>query len=48
MRVLNSLLALAVGLILAACADKYDPNKEYGFVMSGDEGAQVVKNLLPN
>ena len=50
MRVLNSLLALAAGLMLAACADKYDPNKEYGFVMSGgeDERAQVVENPPPN
>ena len=48
MKVLNLLLALFLGLFLTACADKYDPNKEYGFVMSGDERAQVVKNLLPN
>ena len=53
MKVLNSLLALVAGLLFIACAEKaekYDPNKEYGFVMTGAEGekAQVVKNPSQN
>lgn len=46
MKTINLISMLAFSLMLVACADKYDPNKEYGFIMQ--DGEQGLQNPPPN
>lgn len=46
MKTINLISMLAFSLMLVACADKYDPNKEYGFIVQ--DGEQGLQNPPPN